>query len=124
MASLTEYRVKAIKDEYDARGSASHITFAIALCMHCSSCKDLSQFKSWLSSNDWHKLIHDIEEKYLNPFTPAKIRTSAKREVKEEIAAEKDAWRAERAQRAHQDGEREKQPNWKKKQQERLEAEI
>ena len=76
-------------------------SFAISLCMHGAGSTNVATFKTWLSQNNWRKLIQDVEETYLGALEPAKknlvfARTLRKR-LSVAIEQEKKDWLAKRA---------------------------
>ncbi len=42
--------------------------FALALCMQETSCSEILEFKTWLSKNNWPKMVQNVEDKHLGPF--------------------------------------------------------
>ena len=76
-------------------------SFAILLCMHGAGSTNVATFKTWLSQNDWQKMIQDVEETYLGALEPAKknlifARTLRKR-LSMAIEQEKKDWLAKKA---------------------------
>ena len=92
--------------------------------MHGSSCVNFSDFKTWLSKNDSHKPISNVEEMCLDPYKPADLCDRAKQEVQREIAnaiaAGKEARSAARERDCDAGRKTPRQPNWKKLQNERF----
>ena len=94
------------------------MAFAIALCMHGTSCSTLPEFKAWLSRNDWPSMVDNVEKEYLDPFKVVELRDHATQEVEGEIDAaielEKTAWLEGKEQHraAGEQGPYIKQPKW------------
>ena len=61
------------------------IAFVVTLCMHGASCDRLPAFRTWLSKNNWRKLILAMSNLYIDLFKPGSLRAEARSEVKEEV---------------------------------------
>ncbi len=53
--------------------------------MQETSCSKISEFKTWLSENNWPKMVQNVEEKYLDPFKTVKLQASATQQVRNVI---------------------------------------
>ena len=75
--------------------------FVISLCMHSAKSTDVAAFKSWLSQNDWRKMIQEVEEMHLGPLKPAKENSAFARALRKRlsiaIAQEEKDWLAKRS---------------------------
>ena len=47
--------------------------FALALYMQETLCSEILKFKTWLSENNWPKIVQNVEDKYLSSFKNVKL---------------------------------------------------
>ena len=92
-------------------------SFVIALCMHDTSCHDMSDFKACLSSNNWPNMIKNVDKEYLDPFKTMELRDQTAQEVEGDVTTtielRKDTWLSEDSARAAGDTTAFKQqPKW------------
>ncbi len=62
--------------------------YALALCMQEISCSEISKFKTWLSENNWPKMVQNVEDKYLGLFKTIELQASATQQVGDVIIAD------------------------------------
>lgn len=48
----------------------------LAFCLQKSSCSVISEFKTWLSRNNWPKIVTNIENQNLGLFKSVDLQTS------------------------------------------------
>lgn len=75
--------------------------FALTVYMQDISSSEIPEFKTWLSENNWPKMIENVKDKYLGQFKIIQLWASITEQVKDEIitniACEKQEWLDKRA---------------------------
>lgn len=75
--------------------------FALAFYMQKTLCSEISEFKIWLSKNNWLKIVQDVENKSLSLFKTVEFQASAIEKVRkgiiDNIMYKKQEWLDKRA---------------------------